>query len=499
MVPIFRAQWQNRAIIGLIFIFAVFLTLHAQLSRFNLDEYGDMTENYAWGMLWQWGYFKHPPLFGWLAAAWFLIFPHQDIYYYAFSALNAAVALFFLWRIARRYGDVNYQLFVIVAAMMIPPFCFQAIKYNANTAMTPLWAAGFLFYLRGLEGKRLGDAVMLGLIAGLSMLTKYYSVIFLLALLAHALYDRTARAILWSPFGLVAAVTSILVFSGHLIWLLGNDFLPVRYAAEQGDGSTLDFFASIPGFAIGIIGYMLPALTLALLMRNRADGYPPFWLDRVQALTRTTKGRALIAFAVLPAILTVILGFAATAQLSVVWALPIFSPMVLVCGLLLPADLLARNSRRIVIVAGVFFAILLISAPIYKESVRSTDRAYLTVPAQAVTEELDRLWAQYGEGARGAVLAGEPFLANTVSFYSRYSPLTLEANSLEIARPYMDRAEIDRRGFMVICRAEDAACGEIAQEVIGTRTDTVKIPFAVAGFDDVRQWHFDVVIGPPRR
>ena len=41
----------------------------------SLDSYGDMVENYAWGQTWEWGSFKHPPLFAWLVRLWFSVFP----------------------------------------------------------------------------------------------------------------------------------------------------------------------------------------------------------------------------------------------------------------------------------------------------------------------------------------------------------------------------------------------------------------------------------------
>ena len=52
------------------------------LSRNNLDPYGDMVEAYSWGINWVWGYDKHPPLSGWVAAAWFSVFPTQDWAFY---------------------------------------------------------------------------------------------------------------------------------------------------------------------------------------------------------------------------------------------------------------------------------------------------------------------------------------------------------------------------------------------------------------------------------
>ena len=492
-----RANWQRNAIFLLIAAYAVVLTLHAGLSRFNLDEWGDMAENFAWGELWQWGYFKHPPFFGWAVASWFAIFPHNDWFYYAFSSLNNSVALLLLWRVSTRYGNSNFQLFVIAAAILMQPFSFQAIKYNANTAMTPLWAAMILFYLRGLENKRWYDALALGIVTGLAMLAKYYSVVLVLALLLHGVFNREARTLLFSWLGALVAVSSLAVFAPHVIWLFHNEFRPIIYALSQGDGQFMDGVVDVGKFIGGVVIYLLPALLLAGVLRSRNDGYGLVWLDRVRALRNTTEGTALLAAGWLSLVITIVLALAASADLSIVWAIPAFVPLVIIVASLLPDDLLARNVHRVLYVMGIFFLGLIVSAPIYKYSIRGTTAKFLAVPAKELTLVLDDYWHKYGGGKSGFVLAGQPFLANSASFYSVYSPITLEDNSLDVVKGYMDKASLAARGAIVICDEGDVVCGEIATELTDKRTDAINVHFSVTGYDEKRQWFYQATILPP--
>ncbi len=489
-------NWHTRAALAIVVLFGIVLTLHAELSRLNLDEYGDMVENYAWGVLWQWGYFKHPPFFGWLVAAWFSILPHVDWIYYVFASLNVVVALLLLWRIAARYGDSGFQLFVVLCAVVVPAFSFQAIKYNANSAMTPVWAAVFLFYLRGLEARRWYDALALGILVGIAMLTKYHSVVLVGALFIHAIMDREARSILLSSFGFIVALASVAVFAGHLIWLFENDFLPITYAAEQGDGVVSHIVSSLALFLGGMLVYLLPALGLALLLRSPNDGYPFLWLVRLRGFRTTVEGRALLAFGLWPTVLTIALAVAASADLNLAWVLPVFLPLVVLVAALLPPDLINRNIARALIATGLYFVALLVSAPIYKESVRGGTRLNMTVPVKAMSAQLDEYWRQYGNGD-DPVIAGDFLLANAMSFYSRYSPITLEANSLSVSKGYIDKAELERRGMMIICREGDGSCAGLSRELTGGLPDVMTIPFSVTGFDGERQWPFVVIIAKP--
>lgn len=492
-------QFGLRAMLLFIGAFIVALTLHATLSRVNLDGYGDMAENYAWGVLWQWGYFKHPPLFGWLVAGWFSLFPKTDVSYYLFASLNAAATLVFIWRIAARYGSKNYQMFVVLAAIVVPALSFQAIKYNANTAMTPIWAAVFLFYLRGLEKQRLVDAVILGLLATAAMLTKYYSAVLLVTLLIHAIADAEARKILLSKFGAVAAAVSIVAFVPHFIWLINNDFLPIIYADEQGDGGIKSFVVALFKFLLGVVAYMLPALLLAGLTRRRGDGHPLFWWASIDELKRSVEGRALLYFGGLTIPVTIIFAALAGADLSVVWAIPVFLSIVVLFGKLVPPQALEQRLSGALLVGVLYLVVIVAIAPFLKGQLSDRGGYNKTMPLAQMSAVLDDYWTKYGGGSDNFVIGGESLLANSYNFYSRHKAITLENNSFEIAKGYMDRQSFDHRGFILICQQNDRSCFDMVNGLRGTRTDAFVIDFKVPDFKGAKVWEFRAILARPQQ
>ncbi|THF52186.1 glycosyltransferase family 39 protein [Allorhizobium terrae] len=492
-------QYGQRAILLFIGAFFVALTLHATLSRVNLDGFGDMAENYAWGVLWQWGYFKHPPFFGWLVAGWFSIFPKTDVFYFIFSALNAAVTLLFMWRIAARFGSKNYQLFVVLAAVVVPALSFQTIKYNANTAMTPIWAAIFLFYLRGLERQRLIDAVVLGLLATAAMMTKYYSAVLLVTLLIHAIVDAEARKILMSKFGAVAAAVSILAFLPHFIWLVHNDFSPIIYADEQGEGGIKTFILALFKFLLGVVGYMLPALGLAGLTRRPGDGYPLFWLASLTELRQTVEGRALLYFGGLTIPVTIIFAALAGADLSVVWAIPVFLSLVILLGKLVPPQALELRLSSALLMALAYLVVIVAIAPLLKGQLTDRGGYSKTMPLQQMSAVLDEYWDKYAAGSDNFVIGGEPLLANSYNFYSHHKAITLEDNSFEVSKGYLDRQAFDKRGFVLICQQDDRSCLEMVNRLRGSRSDTFVVDFNLPDFRGAKTWQFRAVLASPQK
>ncbi|TCL73540.1 glycosyltransferase family 39 protein [Rhizobium sp. BK251] len=489
---------ETAVLIGLIVLFVIALTLHADWSRNNLDRYGDMVENYAWGVLWQWGYYKHPPFFGWLTAAWFEIFPRRDWAYFLFSSLNAGLALFVLWRIAARYGDAKFRLLAVLCAMVLPSFTFLAIKYNANSAMTPIWGALFLFYLRGIERQRLVDAAILGLLAGIAMLTKYHSAALLMALLLHALFDREIRPILLSTFGLVVLGTFLAVIAGHVVWLANNEFLPIVYASEQGDGSVADAASSTARFVVSLVVYSLPALLIVFLMRGMGRhrrGSISF--ISLQNLWSSAEGRALLAFAFLPTVVTIFLGFAVDAELSAVWALPFFTPLAILIALLVPRTALESRVHLSTIAVVIFLAVIVVTAPLIKYLTRDENHAHFAAPTEQMIAKLDALWLQYGGGSLHPYVAGDVFSANAAAFYSAYKPRIIEGNSVEYSKAYLSAEKLRQRGLILVCMEPDAPCSDVIN-LVGIDRAT-RASFDLPGYDGQSQWHFTVWMVPPQR
>jgi len=150
-------------------------------TRHYLDG-ADMVENYAWGMEWQWGTNKHPPLFGWITAAWFRLFPIGDNAYYLLNQVNLAIALGLLALAMKRLLSWDAVLVAVVLTTLGTHFGPDSgFKYNANTALLP-FVAGFVWSL--LHAVELGRArwfVLAGVFAAAALLTKYYALVLIAA------------------------------------------------------------------------------------------------------------------------------------------------------------------------------------------------------------------------------------------------------------------------------------------------------------------------------
>lgn len=488
----------RRDVSAIILGFCAVWTLYSTLSRYNLDIHGDMVENFAWGIGWQLGYYKHPPLFGWVTAAWFSLFPRTNAFYFLLSAVNIAVTLSVMWRISLRILDANQQVLLVACAVMLPPLTFLSTNYNATSAMLPFWALAFLFYIRTIEGKRARDAALLGIWCGLAILAKYHSVVLVMAISIHALADREIRPMLKTRLPWVAALAGIITIAPHAYWMVRNDFQTVRYASSQGDGDVFSALVSAVEFVPAILLYSLPAFLLLLLHRSWKDGLPFVAIGQFRALWHFVAGRALVFLMALPLILTILLALATNAVLSSLWSIPFFVFLTFAMVLCLPASLATQYTKVVPLFLGIYGIALLVAAPFIRQETLSIARASSAMPIQPIAEAVERAWRER-TGQRLTIVAGEAnILANGTAFYASDRPYAIQGHTLA-ATPWVTREHIARAGAAGICFARKSqACKKQMEKLFGRIDGKARIVVpAVEGAGGRPRWVFTVYFRDP--
>lgn len=486
----------TRALAWMVFGFVAVWTLYATLSRLNLDGHGDMVENYAWGITWSAGYYKHPPLFAWIVAAWFTVFPNADWAYYLLSMTNAAVAIVAVYFLSRRYLDAERGYLAAVVLMLAPPYMFLAIKYNASSAMLPFWPLVTLCYLRMIERRTLGSSVLLGLVAAAAMLSKYYSALILLALLAHTLWDRDARALLKTAWPYAALAVMLAAMSPHLLWLARHDYLPMQYAADQGIDDWGKIIEKAFAFLVALPLYFILSFAMLLVVwwtaRDRWAGYGP----RFGKLWRSSEGRLLILVCLLPLLLTFGLGLAMKARVSSVWGLPIGFAWTILLLCLLPAGNVAI-ARRVAttFIVGMWIVMLAVS-PLVRYGNAKAEKHTENAPLSLLAEQATDLWRQRYDRPV-AYVGGDLFYANATSFYSPDHPIALQNNSFELT-PSVSPDQIRRDGLLLVYRDRSDGPETLADTFPGAvLLEEITLPGKTFMGVEPREFRYRVLAVPP--
>src|ERR1700730_6256373 len=143
-----EAGW---AIPLLLFGFVVLWFVYFVVAYSNGDLHPDVLDTWTLGRSIEWGYAKHPPLMGWAARAWTTVFPLTNWSFQLLALTNAAIALWTVDLISRRFVQGDKRFIVLLMLMLMPIYQFHAQRFNANAVLLAAWPLATYCFLRSFE------------------------------------------------------------------------------------------------------------------------------------------------------------------------------------------------------------------------------------------------------------------------------------------------------------------------------------------------------------
>jgi 4-amino-4-deoxy-L-arabinose transferase-like glycosyltransferase len=154
-------------------VFVAAWMAYLQIAYVNGDLHPDVLEAWSLGRSLQWGSLKHPPLMGWIAGAWTMVFPLRDWSFHLLAMVNAAIALWIVDLITRRFARGDKRAIVLLLLLLLPVYQIEAQRFNANSVLFAVWPLAVYCFLRSFEMRRIGWSVAAGVAAALAVLGKY--------------------------------------------------------------------------------------------------------------------------------------------------------------------------------------------------------------------------------------------------------------------------------------------------------------------------------------
>jgi 4-amino-4-deoxy-L-arabinose transferase-like glycosyltransferase len=258
---------------------AGFVALHVVLwtvilirLRVEQDVHFDVAEAFAWGQKFLLGYGKHPPLSGWVAGLWFMLFPVKDWSTYALAMATVGVGMMICWAIALRVVDRRRAFLVVVMLAIYPIFNLKGFKYNPDLLQLITLPLVMLAYLDAFDKRTIRSGIWLGLAGALALMTKYWVLTMIGAIGLAALIHPARMPFLRSPAPWVAIATAAAAMVPHFIWLKQVDFVPFRY---PGDVYSISNHIQSLELALGYIGHNIGLLALPLAVTAVALAWSP--------------------------------------------------------------------------------------------------------------------------------------------------------------------------------------------------------------------------------
>ena len=233
----------------------------------------DNYEQLDWVQNVAWGYVKHPPFPTWMLAVAELVLPHSVPTTYALGALCTGLMLWVAWRLGDEVLDRQRVLMAVLLICGTTYYTSHVRYFNHNTLLMVAHAGATLCIWRCANGARAGWWLLLGLVWGVGMLSKYQmaltigcNVCFLALLARDPRHHGEVRS--WFKGLLLAAAVCGLMLLPHVIWLTHNNFTTFGYASHSmaANQSFVQRLLNILEFVGHHFGRVLPMLAVAGLL-----------------------------------------------------------------------------------------------------------------------------------------------------------------------------------------------------------------------------------------
>jgi 4-amino-4-deoxy-L-arabinose transferase-like glycosyltransferase len=444
----------------LLIAFAAVWSAYFVIAYAGGDLHPDVLETWTLGRSLAWGYAKHPPLMGWAARAWTEIFPLTNWSFQVLAMTNAAIALWSVDLIARRFVRGDKRAVVLLLLLLLPVYQFHAQRFNANAVLLATWPLATYCFLRSFETLDMRWAAAAGASAALAMLGKYYSVFLLASFAFAALCHPGRRAYFTSSAPYVSVATGLVALVPHLYWLATTGAQPFAYALERHAGKALG--ASLIEASLFVLGVTVLCAVPALVWARMAGQRSERFVRDFQALHPGLRLLLLIGIATV--VFPAITAMALRTDMPVIWSLQgLFLFVVVIVGgasFSIDRDDCVKLAGFVMGTALLTAAVIAPAHALYRNSHPLHEGRNFYQPA---AEELTRRW-HAETGMALTTVGGDDDLAFALAFYSPDHPVY----DIRLVHPITERLPQDAtfdNGWAAMCFGGDEYCASSLQKV----------------------------------
>lgn len=200
------------------------------VSHADITLYVDEAQYWTWAQHMDWGFFSKPPGIAaliWLSTA---LFGDGILGVKALAMLCYPLAAAAGWAVARRLYDARTAFWSALAILTLPMFSWLGLFVSTDALLTLFWMLGLWAWLRARDSDAWGDWLLLGVVCGLGLLSKYTMAAFLGAAFLYLLAFERHRLASTKPWA--AALLALLILSPNIAWNIAHDFPTLKHTAD---------------------------------------------------------------------------------------------------------------------------------------------------------------------------------------------------------------------------------------------------------------------------
>ncbi|TVQ71550.1 MAG: phospholipid carrier-dependent glycosyltransferase [Chromatiaceae bacterium] len=268
--------WGPWLLLGLAAYFLLHVIIRSTGSSvLELDEAELMVVTQWWAA----GYSGQPPLYAWLQAMAFQVLGANTLSLALVKNTLLFLTYLFVYLSARRLlGDVRLAVLATLSLLLMPQIVWESQRDLSHSVMATFMAATSLYVmLRWVDRPTLLHYLLVGVVFGLGLLSKYNYLVFAAAAGLVLLTLPRGRALLLDGRILLSGLAALAVTGPHLYWLVRSHDVAGRGLEKMDFGEGIWPLAGLGELLLAVIAFLTPLwIVMGLIFRR----------DLARALTR---------------------------------------------------------------------------------------------------------------------------------------------------------------------------------------------------------------------
>ena len=391
--------------------------------------------------------YKHPNLPGLLLDLFLGVTGKVEVVY-LLSQLSIVVTYVAIYLLSKEFICKPKALVATLLTSSIFYYHWPTPEFNHNVLQMPLWALATLFAWRAVATQKLLYWLVLGLIAGAMVWTKYSAGILLLSVFIWLLVIQTGRSSFKGIGPWLTGILFLVIAWPQVSYLIDSNFLPIHYAQDRASsGGIADSVSFIGAQLADHLFFVILLIVGGLIGRGALSAKA----DRLADKT-TFLGLVVIAPILMVALLPIIAGMG----LKPMWGTPMFNFSGLVVLYFLGGRITDARARRIILGALLLLplvGVLYVAQHIYRADI--SDKPMRTLWPQAEIARELRSAYQSETGSQIKIVAATDWLGGLIAS-SGGEQLRVRIDADLVKSPWVTDKDISEEGVLVAWLAGQA-------------------------------------------
>ena len=212
----------------LVKIIAIYLT--------NFDLFGDEAQYWIWSQKLDFGYYSKPPFIAWIISFFTFFLGNSFVVIKIIPIIFYIISGYVVYLLTLELFNKKKQAILTAASFyLMPAVSFSSFLLSTDVFLIFFWSLSLLFFLKSIRNPLKINFFILGIFVGISFLTKYAAVYFLISTLVLIFIDKKTRKVfIYKLTNLLIFISSLLlVLLPNIIWNNNLGWITLLHTSEN--------------------------------------------------------------------------------------------------------------------------------------------------------------------------------------------------------------------------------------------------------------------------